>query len=282
MVPAILSLSTAWFFSKWSDDCPLGDIRDCKKAGLIVERSAVDSFRSGALNINSWLLFLQFAFSCGVDFTMSNGAAIYYHKRFGEPVATVGVIAFLYGVSALYARAAGGYLSDMMSEWMSLRGRLLVHFLCMVLQGLLNVWFARMDTLVSSIWMMVIFSVFVQMSMGTCFGIVPYVDGPNVGSVAGIVASGGNVGGALCSLLFMSFDYDWAMELMGWLTVISSFLTFFIVIKGYKGLVFGIDDKDFVARSQQSPLVVPNKMAHSPHLVAYKRRLKRQRDERRK
>ena len=141
------------------------------------------------------------------------------------------------------------------------------------------------------------------MSMGTCFGIVPYIDGPNIGSVAGIVgeyplkvnlhnwslpsshiwsAAGGNVGGAFCSLLFMSFEYDWAMELMGWLTVISSLLTFFILVKGYQGLVFGKEDKDALARAQHSPLVVPGKMQHSPHLVAYRRNLKRQRDQRKK
>ena len=112
-----------------------------------------------------------------------------------------------------------------------------------------------------------------QMSMGTCFGIVPYIDGPNIGSVAGITAAGGNVGGAICSLLFMSYDYDWAMELMGWLTVASSFLTFLIVVRGYKGLLFGAeDDEGSSAKTQHSPLVVPGKMQHSPHLVAYRRK----------
>lgn len=115
-----------------------------------------------ALNINSWLLFLQYAFSSGVDFTMSNGAAMYFHQQFDEPVALVGTLAFLYGISALYARAVGGFLSDVMSETMSLRGRLLAQFLCMVIQGLLNVWFARMASLGPSVAMMVIFSIFVQ------------------------------------------------------------------------------------------------------------------------
>ena len=78
-------------------------------------------------------------------------------------------------------------------------------------------------------------------------------------------------------MLFMSFEYDWAMEVMGWLTIASSLLTFLIVVKGYRGLVFGVDDKDLVARSQQSPLVVPAKFQHSPHLVALKQKLRRQR-----
>ena len=114
--------------------------------------------------------------------------------------------------------------------------------------------------------------------MGTCFGIVPYIDGPNIGTVAGITASGGNVGGALCCLLFMFHDYDWAMELMGWMTVGSSFLTFLIVVKGYSGLLFGKEDEDGSdSKRQHSPLAVPGKLGHSPHLVAYHNRRRHQR-----
>jgi NNP family nitrate/nitrite transporter-like MFS transporter len=59
IVPAILALYCAAFFYKYSDDCPLGNYNQVKRAGLMVERSAVDSFRSGAMNMNSWILFLQ-------------------------------------------------------------------------------------------------------------------------------------------------------------------------------------------------------------------------------
>lgn len=80
----------------------------------------------------------------------------------------------------------------------------------------------------------------------------------------------------------MSFEYDLAMEMMGYATVAVSFLSFLIVVKGYQGLVLGREDKDSLARTQHSPLVVPGKMQHSPHLVAYRRKLKKQREERRK
>jgi len=57
--PALMALYSAFFFYNYSDDCPLGSYRQVKKAGLMMERSAVDSFRSGAMNLNSWILFLQ-------------------------------------------------------------------------------------------------------------------------------------------------------------------------------------------------------------------------------
>lgn len=109
--------------------------------------------------------------------------------------------------------------------------------------------------------------------MGTCFGIVPYVDGPNIGSVAGIVGAGGNVGAAILGKIFMMYDYADAMEAMGWLTFASAWITPLIVVKGYKGLLFGHEDEDGTgAKVQHSPLVVPRKFQHSPHLVAIRRK----------
>jgi MFS transporter, NNP family, nitrate/nitrite transporter len=57
--PALMAFITAFFFFLYSEDCPLGNHSVVKKAGLMMERSAMDSFRSGALNLNSWILFLQ-------------------------------------------------------------------------------------------------------------------------------------------------------------------------------------------------------------------------------
>lgn len=68
--------------------------------------------------------------------------------------------------------------------------------------------------------------------MGTCFGIVSYVDGPNTGTVAGIVGSGGNVGAVWLGRVFMANEsYSYCMEYMGWFTVVLAFLTPLIVVK---------------------------------------------------
>lgn len=73
LFPAAFALLVAYISNYYSDDCPLGNFSDVKKAGLMIERSAADSFRSGVYNLNSWILFLQYAGSCGVDVTMCNG-----------------------------------------------------------------------------------------------------------------------------------------------------------------------------------------------------------------
>lgn len=183
----------------------------------------------------------------------------------------------MYGISAVFARGLGGWLSDAVSVKFSLQGRLYAQFVCLILQGLLNIWFARCDQLSISIVSMVLFSIVVQMSMGTCFGIVPYVDAPNTGSVAGIVGAGGNVGAALFGCISMSADYADAMEYMGWATMATAFLTPFIVVKGYKGIVFEHEDSvgSDSSKQQHSPLLVPGRLNKSPHLVSLHARRQR-------
>lgn len=234
------------------------------------------------MNLNSWILFFQYAGSCGVDFTMCNGTAAYFNTVFGQSTAASAAFGFAYGVSAIYARGLGGWWSDALSDRFSLRGRLWAQLIAMTLQGAFNIWLARTTTHLShAVTILVLFSVLVQISMGTCFGIVPYVDGPNTGSVAGIVGAGGNCGGVILAWMFMSADYPSAMEYMGWWTILMGLLTPFIVIKGYRGLLWGheFDDMDGAAlRVQHSPLLVPGKLQQSPHIVSLRAKRRRERN----
>ena len=198
----------------------------------------------------------RFAGSGGVDTTMSNGAAIYYHDRFKQTTATAGVVAGLYGVSAVFARGLGGYLSDEMNKRMSMQGRLWAQMVSMTLQGFLTIWWARTDMFGTSVVVMIIFSVIVQVSIGTCYSIVPYVDGTSTGSVAGIVGAGGNVGAIILGLKFRSDNYADSAEYMGWFTILLALLTPLIIIKGYRGLIFGKED---ISHARQGVLLVPTR-----------------------
>ena len=275
ILPAMAAFGVAYFFFWYADDCPLGNLSEVKKAGLLMERSAVDSFRSGTMNVNSWILFVQFAGSCGVDFTMCNGTAAYFHAVFGQSTAASAALGFCYGVSAIYARGLGGWWSDALSDRFSLRGRLWAHLVALVAQGCLNIWLARTTAVLShAVIILFEFSIAVQVSMGACYSIVPYVDGPNTGSVAGIVGAGGNAGAVLLAQVFIKSDYRSAMAYMGWWTILTALLTPLIIIKGYRGLLWGrevdsaSDPEGALHRQQHSPLLVPGKLQQSPHLVS--------------
>ena len=75
--------------------------------------------------------------------------------------------------------------------------------------------------------------------MGSCFGIVPYIDPPNTGTIAGIVGAGGNVG-AIVFLHVWKIRLDYAaFQFMACFCFISASLTLLVNIKGYKGIIWG-------------------------------------------
>ena len=62
----------------------------------------------------------------------------------------------------------------------------------LMVEGAALVAFSRMDELILAIPMLIVFSIFVQMSEGATFGVVPFVNRKALGAVAGIVGAGGN------------------------------------------------------------------------------------------
>jgi NNP family nitrate/nitrite transporter-like MFS transporter len=86
---------------------------------------------------------------------------------------------------------------------------------------------------------MVCLSVFSQAASGSTYGIVPYVDPPATGSIAGIVGAGGNTGAVIFGLGFRSLSYKNAFVLMGCVILGTSILSIFVVIKGQAGLIWG-------------------------------------------
>mmetsp|Transcript_17860 Transcript_17860/g.36453 ORF Transcript_17860/g.36453 Transcript_17860/m.36453 type:complete len:123 (-) Transcript_17860:161-529(-) len=94
---------------------------------------------------------------------------------------------------------------------------------------------------------MVFFSMFVQAAEGSTYGIVPYVNPPATGSIAGIVGAGGNTGAVCFGLGFRQLESKPAFYLMGGCIVASGVLSLFICIKGHAGLVTGQDNPEVIA-----------------------------------
>jgi len=256
VIPAIVAAGIGWMIYFFTDDCPKGNYKEMKKNGTMAEVSAAASFREGALNINTWLLFIQYACCFGVELTMNNAAALYFVEKFEMSTEKAAAIASLFGWMNLFARGLGGYFSDKFSAKMGMRGRLLIHTVCLLAEGILVFVFASSDDLGAAIGYMVIFSVFVQAAEGTSYGIVPYVNPPATGSIAGIVGAGGNTG-AVCfglGFTYLNEDLKDPFFLMGGVIVASSVLSFFIFIKGSSGLLCG-EDEDM----PKETLAVPEK-----------------------
>ena len=149
-----------------------------------------------------WALFVIYGACFGIELTINNVAALYFHDRFAVGVGLAGVIAGLFGLMNIFARTLGGFFGDRAGIRFGLRGRVLFLGAVLLLEGLALVFFSRMGALVLAIPAMLVFSLFVQMSEGATFSVVPFINHKALGSVAGIVGAGGNAGAVAAGFLF--------------------------------------------------------------------------------
>ena len=241
IVPACVAVGLAMFIVFNSDDSPKGNYWELKKHGAMPNVSAAASFRQGALNFNTWLLFIQYACCFGVELTMNNAAALYFRDEFGQSTESAAAIASIFGWMNLFARGLGGFFSDYCNARMGMRGRILVQTGLLIGEGIMVLIFANTKSLGAAIFCMVIFSLFVQAAEGSTYGIVPYVDPPATGSIAGIVGAGGNSGAVAFGMGFRQLDYKAAFTIMGFAILASGIFSIFIYIKGYSALFCGSD-----------------------------------------
>jgi NNP family nitrate/nitrite transporter-like MFS transporter len=220
----------------------------------MLEVSAAASFRDGAVNLNTWILFIQYACCFGVELTMNNAAALYFKDEFGQSTESAAAIASIFGWMNLFARGLGGFFSDMANARMGMRGRIIVQTVLLLGEGALVLVFANTSSLGGAIAVMIVFSAFVQAAEGSSYGIVPYINPPATGSISGIVGAGGNSGAVGFGFGFRQLDYEQAFVIMGATIMGSAALSIFINIKGHRGLLWGTDD---VVQKEKATLVVP-------------------------
>jgi len=245
LVPAGMAALTGIGVYFLSDDAPKGNYKEMKKNGTMPEVSAAASFRSGALNLNSWILFIQYGCCFGVELTMNNAAALYFVEEFGQTTESAAAIASIFGWMNLFARGLGGFCSDKMNDRMGMRGRLYAQFVLLILEAVMVFIFNRTKALGVAIAVMVFFSAFVQACEGSTYGIVPYVNPASTGSIAGIVGAGGNTGAVAFGMCFRQLTTKQAFDIMAASICGAGALTLFIFIKGqsnfFKG---GVTDKE--------------------------------------
>lgn len=229
--PAVAAVFVAITILNISDDAPQGLYKEMKKQGQMDIKRA--SFRTSISTRNAVLLALQYACSFGVEITMNNAASLYFQEEFGQSTESAAALSSIFGATNLFARACGGIQSDRMNRMTGMRGRLLLQTVTLFCQGVATIAFAHADTLASAIPVMIVFSILVNATEGAIFGVVPYVNPPITGYISGIVGSGGNVGGLFFGLAFHQTTYKNAFTVVGVISIMSCFLSFFINIPGY-------------------------------------------------
>jgi NNP family nitrate/nitrite transporter-like MFS transporter len=110
LFPAVAYINMAWVVAccyTYGDDTPKGNAfsGETKREPVLLS----GSFRQAVFNRNTWVLFVHYGCSFGVEATMTQAAALYFQGQFGQSTESATVIASIFGWMNLFARGIGGY-----------------------------------------------------------------------------------------------------------------------------------------------------------------------------
>lgn len=220
-----------------TQDAPAGNFAALRREGLMPHRNQTrGTFLAACRDYRVWALFVVYGACFGVELTINNIAALYFVDYFEyfqsmdtlKAVSSAGLIASVFGLMNVFARTLGGVFGDRFGQRWGLSGRVIWLFMVLFCEGLALMLFSRMSVLSLAVPTLILFSLFVQMSEGATFAVVPFINRGALGSVAGIVGAGGNAGAVAAGFLFKSSALSWptALFVLGAVVTCCSFVTF--------------------------------------------------------
>jgi MFS transporter, NNP family, nitrate/nitrite transporter len=228
-------------YYRFTQDCPEGNYRELRAAGkLPPKKQSKGSFLAACRDVRVWALFVAYAACFGIELTIKNVAALYfidYFEEFKQMTATkamswAGLLAALYGGMNLFSRTVGGIVSDRLAKRRQLSGRVTWLFVTLFCEGLALLWFSQARSVYAAVPALLTVALFVQMAAGATYAVVPFINTKALGSVAGIVGAGGNLGAVAAGLLFTDLvPWPQALLILGVSVVGCSFVTFLVRVK---------------------------------------------------
>lgn len=252
---ALLLTGVAYYFL--TQDTADGDWRTLRREGALTRApGAAHPFVEACADKRVWSLAILYAASFGVELTVDNFAALYYTDYFHLSLQMAGLVASLFGMMNLFARALGGIVSDRCNRRWGLRGRGLLLGYTIGAEGLAMILFSRMHWLPLAIASMMFTGLFVKMSNGANYSVVPFVNKRALGAVAGIVGAGGNAGAVLAGFLFKtsSLTYPEAFLILGVIITACSPLALALRFTERDELATKREMEERLARSMSSAL----------------------------
>jgi NNP family nitrate/nitrite transporter-like MFS transporter len=234
VIPGVALLVMAFVYYFFTQDTPEGNLSDLRKTNPLYRAKAKEaggSFWSACRNPRVWGLFLAYGASFGVEITIDNIAAMYFIDNFNLGIQEAGLIAGLFGLMNLFARALGGIFGDKAGNRFGLSGRIVILFAFLLLEGLGIMLFSQMTYLPLAIAAMLLFALFVKMSNGATYSVVPFIHDKGLGAVSGIVGAGGNLGAVLAGFLFKSeaITYREGLLYLGVAVAVASVISLFLL-----------------------------------------------------
>ncbi|GAB2598951.1 NarK family nitrate/nitrite MFS transporter [Spirosoma areae] len=227
IVPGVLMLVMAYVYYRFTQDTPTGNYNQIERSVSSGEKM---SFWKACADIRVWALALAYACCFGMEITFDGVAALYFFDNFKMEQTEAGFWAMLFGFMNIFARALGGIVADKVGNKYGMRGKGILLASLLLMEGLGIILFAQSGNLPMAIMSMLVFALFLKMSNGSTYAIVPFVNPKAVGVISGVVGAGGNVGGMLMGFLFksQSISYGQAFLYIGGCVAIIGLLLFLV------------------------------------------------------
>ena len=231
VIAGVLCWVMAFAYFKLTQDRPDGYVP--------VAQGPKVSFATVCRDSRVWGLFLAYAACFGTELTMHNITALYFVDNFDifktmdtlTAAKYAGMLAALFGGTNLFARTLGGLFSDRFGAEGNFSGR--VRWLCVTVLGcgMALILFSQMHSLYAAVPAMLLLSTLTQMSNGATFGVVPFINRKGLGTVAGIVGAGGNIGAVAAGFLFKAENLSWPMAILilGSVVTCSAFVCYALI-----------------------------------------------------
>ncbi|KFK43563.1 hypothetical protein AALP_AA1G142500 [Arabis alpina] len=245
-IPGLFQTLSAFAVLLFGQDLPDGDYWAMHKSGEKEKDKVGKVIFNGITNYRGWITALAYGYCFGVELTIDNIIAEYFFDRFHLNLNTAGIIAASFGLANFFARPGGGIFSDLMSKRFGMRGRLWSWWIVQTLGGVLCAVLGQISSLGLSIFVMLVFSVFVQAACGLTFGVVPFISRRSLGVVSGMTGAGGNVGAVLTQLIFFkgsTYSRETGITLMGIMTIACTLPICFIYFPQWGGMFCGPSSK---------------------------------------
>jgi MFS transporter, NNP family, nitrate/nitrite transporter len=261
VVPGGALFIMAFVYYFFTQDTPAGNISDLRKTDpefQVRKKDEKGSFMKAVTDYRVWVLALVYGACFGVEITIDNIAVLYFMDNFQLTMESAGIIGGTFALMNLFARALGGIFGDKAAKKFGLKGRVVILGLFLFMEGVGMVLFSNMTVLPFAIMSMIFFALFVKMSNGATFSVVPFINSKAIGSVSGIVGAGGNIGAVLFAFILKSetISYREGLLFIACIVVVISFLTFLIKFPA-ESKVETAESKGELKTPVTSPVLIP-------------------------